>query len=236
MKNEEKKPSVHSGHRQRMKSRFMGEGLANFADHEALELLLFYAIPQKDTNELAHNLITEFGSLDGVLDAPIDALTNVKGVGENSASLIKLVGEMYSKYLASKYNSEKTVLDNSDDAGEYFLPLLINQSKEVLMAAFLDSRNTVKNTVVISKGDLDSIDIDLKRIITTAVNCNSNKVIIAHNHPSGVAAPSANDIEAVRVMSVKLRSVSIHLCDSIIVAGTEYYSMTKHKKCKYYFE
>lgn len=219
-----------------MKSRFLNEGLANFADHEALELLLFYAIPQKDTNELAHILINEFGSLDGVFDAPFDALTSVKGVGENTASLIKLVGEIYPKYLDRKLNSEKTVIDSSQAAGELFMPLLMKEQSEVLMAAFLDSNLTVKNISVISRGDLNSTEVNLKRIISLAINCNAGSVIIAHNHPSGVAAPSNNDIEAVRIISSRLRGLSLHLCDSIIVAGNQYYSMTDNKKCKSFFD
>lgn len=236
MEKGEKKVSIHSGHRQRLKSRFIKEGLFGFADHEVLELLLFYAIPQKDTNELAHILINEFGSLDGVFDASFNSLTSVKGVGENTATLIKLIGEIYPKYLDCKLNSSKTVIDSSQAAGELFLPLLMNEQNEVLMAAFLDNNLNVKNVSVITKGDLDSTEIDIRRIVSLAVNYNASRVIIAHNHPSGVAAPSVNDIEAVRVLCTKLRAVSLHLCDSIIVAGNQFYSMTKHKKCKYYFE
>lgn len=227
--------NLHSGHRQRVKKRFITNGLSGFSDHEALELLLYYSIPQKDTNELAHVLINEFGSLDGVLSASVDALTSVKGVGESTAVLIKLVSSIYLMSLEIRTDRAKVLLDSSEKSSEYFLPLLAGYQNEVLMAVFLDNNLSVKKSAVLAHGDLSRLEINFGKIITTAVNCNSNRIIIAHNHPSGVAAPSAADVEAVRQMSVKLKSVGIRLCDSIIVAGTECFSMAQHDKYKYYF-
>jgi DNA repair protein RadC len=118
------KDPVHAGHRERFKRRFINEGLSGFSDHEALELLLYYSIPQKDTNVLAHRLIDEFGSLDAVFDAPVDALMNVNGVGVNTAILLKLVHPIYGKSVESRNTQSKTVIDNIESATSFFKPLL----------------------------------------------------------------------------------------------------------------
>ena len=107
---EEKQSHPHSGHRARVKARFLKEGLDAFEDHNALELLLFYAIPQRDTNELAHKLISAFGSFSAVFDAPVESLMQVGGIKENTAILIKLIPALYGKYAQSKQGDRKSVV------------------------------------------------------------------------------------------------------------------------------
>lgn len=230
------KNNIHKGHRQRVKERFINEGIASFEDHVALEMLLFYALPQKDTNDLAHNLINEFGSLAGVFDASIDSLKNVNGIGDNAAVLIKLIPAMYSKYLESKFGQDKVYLKSVEESGKYFVSKLMTYSNEVLIASFLDSKLCVKKTMVINEGTSNKTDISYRKIINCAINYNTPNVIIAHNHPSGVAAPSAQDIEAVRQLVKMLSSLDISLKDSIIVAGDNYYSMASKARYSYLFD
>ena len=120
--NTEKNP--HSGHRDRMRQRFIRDGLDSFQDHEALELLLFYAIPRRDVNELAHRLLLRFGSLSGVFDASMDQLTTVEGLGPQAAALIKLVPQLNRKYQLSRLKGEKLILDNYIKAGQFSSPIL----------------------------------------------------------------------------------------------------------------
>lgn len=229
------KEHSHSGHRERVKTRFEMEGLASFEDHVALEMLLFYAIPQRDTNNLAHDLINEFGSLSGVFEASVDSLQSVNGIGKNAALLIKMIPEMYSKYQLDKVKQTSLVLDSSEKVGEYFISKYIGLTHEVMMAVCLDNKCHVKKSFVVSEGGIGSTDVNLRKIAGTVINTNSSSVIIAHNHPAGVAAPSAGDVEAVRVIVNTLRKLDIILCDSIIVSGENYYSMADHSKFRSLF-
>ena len=227
--------NIHKGHRERVKERFVKEGIKSFEDHEALEMLLYYAVPQRDTNELSHRLLNEFGSLAGVFDASVESLQSVSGVGKNTAVLIKLIPAMYSKYLESNIACEKLTLESAEQSGGFFVSKLMPYSHEVLMAAFLDSKLSVRHTVVISEGTSTKTELSFRKIISTALNLNTPNIIIAHNHPSGVAAPSANDIEAVRQLSRMLSKLDLHLKDSIIVAGENYFSMAGKAKFSYLF-
>lgn len=226
----------HAGHRDRVKTRFEKEGLCGFEDHVALEMLLYYAIPQRDTNNIAHDLINEFGSLSGVFEASVESLESVKGVGRNAAILIKLIPEMYSKYQLDKAKNSSHILDNAEKVGKYFVSKYIGLTHEVLMAVCLDNKCRVKKFFVVSEGSIGSTDVNLRKIAGMAINVNASSVIIAHNHPAGVAAPSAGDVEAVRVIVNTLRKLDIVLCDSIIVAGENYYSMADHQKFAYLFD
>ena len=234
-KKERDKNTLHIGHRDRVRRRFVNEGIASFDDHIALEMLLYYSIPQKDTNELAHELLNHFGSLAGVFDASVESLESVKGVGRNTAVLIKLIPAMYSKYLESKCPKEKIILDSSEKSGEYFVSQLLCYANEVLVASFLDSQLCVKNTVVVSEGTSSKLAIPYRKIVNYALNYNTPNIIIAHNHPSGIAAPSTDDIDAVRQLNQTLNKLNLKLRDSIIVAGNNYYSMAEHSKFRHLF-
>ena len=111
---------IHDGHREKMRRRFLQGGLEPFADHEALELLLYYAIPRRDTNPIAHALMERYGSLAAVLDAPVEDLQKVEGVGESAAVLLKLVPQLYRKARLAEAERE-TVLNSSERAGAYLL-------------------------------------------------------------------------------------------------------------------
>lgn len=136
--------NLHENHRARVRKRFEHEGLKTFADHNVLELLLFYSIPQKDTNDIAHRLLDEFGSLSAVFDAPKDVLMNVVGVGENTATLIKLMPELFSRYEQDKIKNESIVLNSAEAAGKYFMSRFIGANTEKLYAVCLDNNCKVK--------------------------------------------------------------------------------------------
>ncbi len=231
----EKQTPVHSGHRARLKARFVREGLDAFEDHNALELLLFYAIPQRDTNELAHRLINEFGSLSGVFDASVEALMHVPGVGENTAVLIRLMSSLFAKYEQDKVKSGSLVLNTAKAAGEYFVSQFVGKTTEQLLAVCMTHKCRVVNTVVISEGTPDSTRINLRKIAEAAIQNGASNILLAHNHPAGVAAPSAADIDATRNIVLTLRSLGIRVDDHFIVSGKDWFSMKTSPKFKYLF-
>lgn len=225
----------HSGHRARLKKRFAENGLSGFEDHNALELLLFYAVPQMDTNVLAHRLIDEFGSVSAVFDAPIEALRQVKGVGENTAVLLKLIPEICSFYEWDKVKKSGTVLNTAELAGKYFLSCFIGETIEKLRVVCMDSKCKVKKMLIVSEGDLNFTDVNIRKIVRSVLNSNSSSIILAHNHPSGVAAPSAADIEVTRNLIITLKKLDIRVNDHIIIGGNEYFSMARSNKFKNLF-
>ena len=216
--------SVHDGHRNRMKSRFEEYGLDNFDDHNVLELLLFYALPMKDVNPLAHDLLNAFGTLSGVFDAPIDELMKVRGVGHNTAILIKLVPQVSRRYLMSR-GSFDDILDSTQKAGAYLVPQYFAERDEVVYMICLDAKCKVLNCKLMFRGSVNSANVSVRKIVENALLYNSTSVIISHNHTSGIALPSQEDMDTTQRISAALRSVDIALSDHIIVADDDYVSL-----------
>lgn len=218
---------VHDGHRQRVKSRFKEVGESAFDDHNLLELLLFYAVPRRDTNELAHNLINRFGSYSGVLEASVDELMTVDGIGESAAVLIKLVPEMNKRYMQRNTPSEK-VINSIEAAGEYFVAKYAYETVEVAYAMFLDTKNHVLSCRAISRGVVNGTNISIRAIAEQALACKATSVIFAHNHPDGIPTPSVEDELTTQKIKVALSTVGIRLADHIIVAGNQFVSLAEY--------
>jgi DNA repair protein RadC len=217
---------LHRGHRVRIKEKFAEFGLDCFSEHEILELLLFYSIPQGDTNETAHRLINRFGSLAKVLDAPINSLTAVKGVGINTAVLIKLMPSLARRYRIEKTNLiEDDRIVNSDDAGRYILPYFAAASAEETYLLLLTAIGNVISCRKIFEGSINATEVSRYKIVRAAMEGNAAGVVLAHNHPSGIAIPGKQDIAATSGINEALKSVGIKLIDHIIVAGDDWVSM-----------
>lgn len=214
---------VHDGHRARLKGRFLEHGLDTFNELNALELLLFYAIPRRDTNELAHALLDRFGSLSGVFDASFHELLEVPGVGENAASLIVLIPQLMRKSEISKTESV-TAIKNSRDAGKYLVPRFLNMKEEHIMLLCLDSRKRVISCTELNSGVVNAVDTNVRKIVETALRCRASSAILAHNHPQGLALPSREDDGMTQKVHSSLRLVGIELVDHIIVAGNDFVS------------
>ncbi len=214
---------IHDGHRERMKERFKEHGLQSFSELNALELLLFYAIPRRDTNELAHALINRFGSLAGVFEASLHELCEVPGVGESTAQLIMLVPQITKLSMVTKAN-EIAYITNSDEAGKYFLPRFMLEREEVLLLASLNSQKRVIACNEMGRGVVNSVMTSNRRIVETALKNRASSVIIAHNHPDGYAIPSREDDIATQQIMSSLATVGIPLVDHIVVAGDDFIS------------
>ena len=217
--------SIHTGHRQRLKERFRQEGLDSFDELHVLELLLFYAIPQGDTNPLAHELLRRFGSLTGVLEAKREELEQVKGLGEHSVTLLRLVTEL-GRYYAVQRMSMERVLPTLEKCGEYLVPFFIGQREETVYLLCLDGKCKVLACRKLGQGGVNSVGVPIRRVVETALNTNASSVILAHNHPSGLALPTAEDVQVTKKVATALDLVGVRLADHVIVADQDFVSLT----------
>ncbi|MCR4926287.1 MAG: DNA repair protein RadC [Clostridiales bacterium] len=220
---------MHEGHRNRLKEQFLKNGLENFQPHNVLELLLFYTIPRKDTNEIAHRLINEFGSLSGVFDAPLTELTKVDGVGEHTATLIKLIPELLRVYSTDKF-SGGIVISNREELYEFIKAEYIGCVNEKLLCLCFDNNGKLKQCACISEGTETVAEVNVKKIVQISLKTNASKIIVAHNHHNGVAAPSYQDIKVTSDLYKVLSPIGCNLVDHIIVAGNDCFSMASSKK------
>lgn len=218
--------NIHNGHRERLRNRFIEQGLNGFDDVNALELLLFYAIPRKDTNPIAHALLERFGSLDGVFEAPVQELAQVPGVGENAAALINMLPQMMRKVMVSKTENTR-ILNDVKKAGEYLQPRFLHEQEEVMLLVCLDSRKRIISCVEISRGVVNSVAFNTRKVVECAVLNRADSVIIAHNHPNGRITPSVEDRNATAQIKRSLAAVGITLEDSFVIADEEYVSMAR---------
>lgn len=216
---------VHDGHRERLRTRFLKSGLEHFEEHEVLELILFYARPRCDTNAIAHRLIKRFGSFAGVMDASYDELLRVEGVGSSSAVLIKLLPTACGYYYAN-LALPGAVLDSTEKAGAYFMPRFVGKrSEEVWLACLDDKRKVLRCECVSADGIVNAVRITIKQIVVHAVNANATGVLMAHNHPGGVAIPSSADKHMTAQAYQALSLINVQLVDHIIVADCDFVSM-----------
>ncbi len=208
--------SLHSGHRQRLKRRYRKEGLRSFEPHEALELLLTYAIPRRDTNALAHRLIARFGGFDKVLEADLQSLMEVEGIGEHAAILLKTVFDCRAYYEAQK-NQKGFVASSSAAAIRYAQSLFVGEQCEVSYLMCFDAKLRLINCQEITRGSLNQTAVSIRRIVEIASLNKAVSVILTHNHPNGVAMPSDEDIEATRQIMRALSLIDVTLADHIVV-------------------
>ena len=215
---------IHDGHRSRVKRRFLESGLDGFDEHTKLELLLFYSIPRSDVNPLAHSLISKFGSISGVFDAPLEELMAVKGVSENTATLIKLVPQMARQYMISKASFED-ILVTTEKAGAFLVPFFVGERDETVYMVCMDAKKKVLSCKRLFTGSPNISLLSVRKIVENALTYNATYVIIAHNHPSGIALPSREDIDTTIRIREALAGVDVELVDHIIVADEDFVSV-----------
>ena len=217
---------IHDGHREKMRRRFLETGLEGFADHEALELLLYYAIPRRDTNPIAHALMERYDSLSGVLNAPVEDLEKVEGIGESAAILLSLVSRLSRKARIADA-SQETILNSSERAGAYLLERFAGERRELVFLLCLDRKGRLLACKRLAEGDVASADLNIRKVVEMALLTSASAVILAHNHPSGVAVPSSSDEAATRQVAEALRTIGVRLVDHIVVADRDFVSLAE---------
>jgi DNA repair protein RadC len=217
--------SVHTGHRQRKKDLFLQQGPDGFADHELLEMLLFYAIPRRDTNELAHSLLEQYGTLNAIWSASPEELERFPGVGHNTAVLLKLAPAVCRRNTADK----AVILNSVNKVGAFFVQKFGDgDTFETLYQACLDRKGRLLACKNVSKGSSNSAAVSVRTIVQNALSTGASGVILAHNHPSGVALPSREDVAMTLQTRDALRVVEVELVDHVVVADGDFVSMAEN--------
>ena len=216
--------SVHEGHRERMRRQMKTSGMDSLSDVQVLEVALYYAIARRDTNEIAHALLRRFGSLSGVLEAPRAELLKIDGVGESAADLLLLFIQMERRHLMDRAGRQ-TILDTTYKCAQYLMPRFIGEQEEVVYLLCLDAKCKALDCVLIHRGGVNVASIAARKVVKVALDANATSVVLAHNHPSGLALPSPEDRQTTLVLKAALEAVGIVLADHIIVADDDFVSL-----------
>ena len=202
--------ATHEGHRERMRKQLKISGMDSFSDVQVLELLLYYAYARQDTNPIAHALLHRFGSLSGVLEAPVSELLKVPGVGPSAAELLALIPQLERRHLISRAGTQK-ILTSTALCGQYLVPFFHGAAEEQVYLLCLDAKCKVLDCILVQSGDVNSAGISVRKVIKAALAANATSVVLAHNHPSGVALPSEEDRQVTQIVKAALDAVDILL-------------------------
>ncbi|MBP0979708.1 MAG: hypothetical protein J6C55_03610 [Oscillospiraceae bacterium] len=225
MTEDKKDKGLHVGHRERLKKQAVLHGIDNWPEHQVLEYLLFFGIPQRDTNELAHKLINKYGSIIGVLEASYDSLKENKGLGDNVANLITLIPKLF-KYIENiKVNKKHLNFSNISQVAQYMTPKFYNVSHEVLYVLSLDNKQKLISSDIVLNGVVNRVNIDQRKIVENVISNNASNIVLCHNHPSGISLPSHDDIVATKKIIEIMNEIGVTVLDHIIIADNEYCSM-----------
>lgn len=215
---------MHSDHRKRVRKKFMKYGIDAFEPHEVLEFLLFWAIPRKDTNILAHELINKFGSIASVFDAPYNSLLEIDGVGESTAIFLKLIPSIARIYEEEKFLT-KSKIPTMEECCQKLVLKFIGRNEEAVALMLFDSKGKIVFEGIINKGSVNAVEIYSRRIVELVGSYFATSLILAHNHPSGIAIPSKEDVRSTDKLASILESMHVKFLDHIIVADDDYVSM-----------
>lgn len=223
----DEKENLHGGHRERLRKRFIREGLESFEDHQVLELILFYAIPRGDTNEIAHRLMEHFGRLSAVFDARVSDLQQVKGIGEQAAILINTLPALMRRYYRDRIVRDAPVLNSAKAVEDYLKPLMAGRTREVFYVLCLDSQLRVSFPAQISEGTVKDAFVHPRLVVEAALAHHASAVVLAHNHPSGGVAPSKADHHLTKQLVQALSAIGIDVLDHVIIADDNSYSFAE---------
>ncbi len=212
---------IHKGHRKRMIARFLKEGLDGFQQHEALELTLFFAIPQQNTNPIGHDLIKTFGSISGVFDADFNALMQVKGIKEHSATLIKLIPQLCAYYQADK-NKPGEKFESIEEIAKFCMSKYMALSEERLSVVMFDASQRLLGIETLAQGSSSAVELNIERLATLLFSKGCNQFLLVHNHPNGDLRPSSDDLYMTKKIELFFTTMNRHIIDHILIAGNRY--------------
>jgi DNA repair protein RadC len=215
------------GHRERLRKRFLDNGFRGFSESEILEYFLSLCIPRKDVKPLSHKLLHEFGSISKVIDQPVENLKSIEGLGEAAAVNIAALREFFGIYFTDKGRQDKDQITKMSSLLEILRASIGHKTNEVLFAIFLNPANEVLATKELGEGTVSQASAFPRRILEECLKLKATSIILAHNHPGGIAEPSGMDERITIEIQKALALVEISLQDHIILAGNEYYSFKR---------
>ena len=215
------------GHRERVRKRFLEQGLEGFQDYEVLELLLFGVYKQQDTKPIAKALLDRFGSFKGVLDASVEELKTVAGVGEAAAAMIHFVKHAAARYL-QQTSRQHSALDSQEDLINYCIVNMGAKPNEVFRVVALDTNFAIIDERDIAEGTVSQATVYPRKVIEFGLSCNASTLVLVHNHPSGHLEPSDFDKMMTRGLVLSTKSIELQIYDHIIVSRDSYYSFREN--------
>lgn len=216
---------MHDGHRERLRQRYRREGLDAFEVHNILELVLFHVIPRRDTNEIAHRLVERYHSLAAIVEAPEEELCQIEGIGKTAACFLHMIPSLCRLYMTDLKRPENNCITSTEQAGEFLSARLSGYDHEVVVVLLLNARGRIQYCDLLTNGAINSADMDLRKLVALCLAHKCSRVIVAHNHPSGIAMPSKEDLETTRLIAQALQNCDAQLIDHVIVADGDYVSL-----------
>ncbi|WP_067615908.1 RadC family protein [Dissulfuribacter thermophilus] len=216
------------GHRDRLRERFLRHGIASFTDSDIIELLLTFGTPRQDCKERARALLKRFGSLSGVLEASIEELQEVKGVGPKNAMALKFVHEVARRFLRQRI-LERSYVQCARDVVEYLWHSLSFKDREFFIGLYLDTSNRIIEVLELFSGTLDRTAVYPREVVKTALDKKAKSIILVHNHPSGRIEPSTSDLQTTKKVMLGAMALDIRVLDHIIIGGPgDYFSFEEN--------
>ncbi len=221
----------HTGHRERMKAEFLARGLEGWPDHRVLELLLFYTIPQGDVNDLAHELVERFGSLAGVLDASVEELKKVKGVGDHTAVFLRMLPAVLGRYQGARTRLS-AIINSPEEAYAWLEPYFFGARNEMVYVLCLDGKRQVLGVRKVAEGSIELAEVNTRRIAEESIGLRAAQIYVAHNHVSNLAIPSQADWLTTDTLRGALRPIGIELIDHLVFVDGDMVSLKDSEHLK----
>lgn len=221
--------SIHNGHRGRIRERYLHSGMADMQDHEVLELLLTYAIPRKDVNPIAHELIHRFGSLSKVLDAPVRELEQINGMGASSALYLHMMTDVFRQYALDRVKPCETY-DTVVKVGEYARALFVGENEEKAYVMLFDNGMHMIDCKLVASGTVNRVITNIRTIAELALFNKAANIVLTHNHPHGLSIPSRDDLNVNQDLWAAMEIIGIPLLEHIIVSEHTFNTTLRNSK------
>ncbi len=220
---------VHDGHRKRMLEKFHKNGFEPFQEHECLEMLLYFSVPRRDTNEMAHLLLNKFHSISGVINASEKELKEFSFVTDRTVELFKMIREI-SAVCRQQEKGKTTYLCTTDEIATYFQLFFATADDERFAVLSLNNKCKFLGCEFVGHGDIASVGVSTRKIIETVLKTKATEVVVCHNHPGGIALPSQADINVTKNIKNALDGINVILKDHIIITHGDYVSLAESEE------
>ena len=217
----------NKGHRQRLREKFLKNGLDGFLDYEIIELLLTLGTPRKDCKQSAKDALKKFGSLKAVLEAEPTELKEIKGIGDNNVFGLKIAQSVSRRYLADRI-IDQDFIRSADEVIDYLKHNLRDKSREVFLVIYLNGRNQILKMEELFQGTLTTSAVYPREVVKRALVNDAAALVFVHNHPSGNPNPSKDDLTITKKLKEATQAIDVSVHDHLIIAGNDVYSFADH--------